>query len=227
MNHKAVLIASTIAFTGLAGLAGFGLRGDAIETGIESNQRIESTHETTHESIAGMTTFTVDPVHSNVLFKIRHGSVSNFYGRFNQIDGAIEFDGKDIANSTMNFKVPVSSVDTNSRVRDGHIKDAEFFNARQFKDITFESTSITAKEPDTYELKGNLTLHGITKEVTATLIDVRTGVFRDHDVLAFEARFSIQRSDYEIMKYLAKDLSDSGPLGNTVELIVAVEAGIQ
>jgi polyisoprenoid-binding protein YceI len=174
-----------------------------------------------------MTTYTVDPVHTNVIFKIRHAGVTNFYGRFDQVDGSVEFDGDDITNSTMSFKIPVKSANTNSRTRDGHIQDAEFFNARQFKYITFESTSIESDGDDGYVLTGDLTLHGITKEITATLRDVRTGVFRDHDVLGFEARFSILRSDFEIMKYLAKDLSDSGPLGNTVELIVAVESGVQ
>lgn len=223
MNHKAVLVTSAISLSTLAGLAGFGIRGGAIETNTET--RAETSHRV--ESAVGMTTFVADAVHSNAIFKIRHAGVTNFYGRFNQIDGTIEFDGDDITNSTMNFTIPVSSVDTNSRTRDGHIKGAEFFNARQFKDITFESTSIESNGSDSYTLTGNLTLHGITKEITASLNEVRTGSFRDRDVLGFEARFSIQRSDFEIMKYLADDLSESGPLGNTVELIVAIESGVE
>ncbi|MBL4810135.1 MAG: hypothetical protein JKY43_08805, partial [Phycisphaerales bacterium] len=60
----------------------------------------------------------------------------------------------------------------------------------------------------------------------ATLDQVRTGIFRDRDVLGFEARFTIMRSDYGIMKYLADDLSETGPLGNRVDLIVAIESGV-
>ena len=227
MNRNRTLIASTIALAGLgAGLAGFGLRGSPIEVVPATTMAALETNTGTN---AGLTTetYTVDPVHTNVIFKIRHGSVTNFYGRFNQVDGTIDFDSKDITNSSLSFKIPVSSVDTNSKTRDGHIKDAEFFNARQFKDITFESSSISEAENGEYTLTGELTLHGITKEINATLAEVRTGTFRDRPVLGFEARFAIQRSDFEIMKYLAEDLSDNGPLGNTVEIIVAVEAGIQ
>lgn len=220
MNRTHTLMASGVALSALAaGLAGFGLKGSAIETSNEAR--------TEKESALGMTTYTADVVHSNAIFKIRHAGVTNFYGRFNQVEGTIEYDDKDITNSTMSFKIPVSSVDTNSRTRDGHIKGAEFFNARQFKDITFESTSITLDGKDTYALVGNLTLHGITKEIKASLAEVRTGSFRDRDVLGFEAKFSIQRSDFEIMKYLADDLSESGPLGNTVEIIVAIESGVE
>ncbi len=227
MNRTRTLIASGLALSALgAGLAGFGLNSGAIETSIETGteSKIESTIGT--ESAAGFTTYTADPVHTNAIFKIRHAGVTNFYGRFNQVDGTIEYDGKDITNSTMSFKIPVSSVDTNSGTRDGHIKDAEFFNARQFKDITFESTSITSNGSGSYTLTGNLTLHGITKEISASLNDVLTGRFRDRDVLGFEAKFSILRSDFGIMKYLADDLSEAGPLGNTVELTVAVESGV-
>ena len=223
MNRTHTLLASGVTLSALgAGLAGFGLHNGSLETSNERSTRIVELAET----VAGFTTYTADPVHSNAIFKIRHAGVSNFYGRFNQVDGTIEFDGKDITNSTMSFNIPASSVDTNSKTRDGHIKDAEFFNARQFKDISFESTSITESSSGVYTLKGDLTLHGITKEIQATLTDVLTGQFRDRDVLGFEATFSILRSDFGIMKYLPDDLSESGPLGNTVEIIVAVEAGV-
>ena len=218
MNHKASFIVSAVALISFAGLAGLGLRSGEVET----SQRVE----TTRESAVGTTTYTVDPVHSNVIFKIRHGTVTNFYGRFNQVDGSIEFDEDAEIISSMSFKIPVSSVDTNSRTRDGHIKGAEFFNFRQYPGMTFESTSIKPNGEGSFILKGTLSLHGVTKEIEATLDQVRTGIFRDRDVLGFEARFTIMRSDYGIMKYLADDLSEDGPLGNRVDLIVAIESGI-
>ncbi|MFK7760095.1 MAG: YceI family protein [Phycisphaerales bacterium] len=220
MKRTPALVVSSIALASIAGLAGFGLNNASVEV---SNETLEYT--STLESSAATATYGVDPVHTNVLFKIRHGGVTNFYGRFNTIKGSIEFDKQDMSNSSMEFTIPASSVDTNSKTRDGHIKDAEFFNARQFKDISFESSSISDNGDGSYALTGELTLHGITKTITANLDQVLTGKFRDRDVLGFEARFEIKRSDFEIMKYLADDLSDSGPLGNTVEIIVAVEAG--
>lgn len=232
MKRAHTLIASGIALTALAGLAGFGIHTNSIPAtalGVSATTAVESSvlESADLESTAATKTYTADPVHTSVLFKIRHGSVSNFYGRFNDVKGTIEFDKNNVANSSMEFVIPASSVDTNSKTRDGHIQDAEFFNARQFKNISFESSSITEKSDGEYTLTGDLTLHGITKEIDASLTEVRTGTFRGNPVIGFEARFSIQRSDFEIMKYLADDLSDSGPLGNTVEIIVAVEAGVQ
>lgn len=232
MKRTHTLIASGFALTALAGLAGFGIHTNSIPAtalGVSATTAVESSvlESANLEATAATKTYAADPVHSNVLFKIRHGSVTNFYGRFNEIKGTIEFDEKNVANSSMEFVIPASSVDTNNKSRDGHIQDAEFFNARQFKNISFESTSITEKSDGVYTLTGELTLHGVTKEIDATLAEVRTGTFRDRPVIGFEARFTIQRSDFEIMKYLADDLSDSGPLGNTVEIIVAVEAGIE
>lgn len=170
------------------------------------------------------TAYTVDPVHTNVLFKIRHAGVSNFYGRFNQIKGQIEYDADDFTESSLSFEIPISSVDTNSKTRDGHLRDAEFFNARQYPEASFESSSITNAGRGVYTLRGDLTMHGETREIEARVTDVRTGTFRDNPVVGFEARFTVQRSDFGIMKYLASDLSDDGPLGNTVEVVVAVEA---
>lgn len=232
MKRTHTLLASGFALAALAGLAGFGIQSNSIPAtalGVSASTAIESSMlETgTLESTVATKTYTADPVHTTVLFKIRHGSVANFYGRFNEIKGTIEFDEKDVTNSSMEFTIPASSVDTNSKTRDGHIQDAEFFNARQFKNISFESKSISEKTDGVYTMTGDLTLHGVTKEINATLAEVRTGTFRDRPVIGFEARFSIQRSEFEIMKYLADDLSDNGPLGNTVEIIVAVEAGIQ
>ncbi len=225
MNRHRTLIASTIALAGLgAGLAGFGLNNGPIE--VVPATTIAAMESNTESGFATKT-YTVDPVHTNVLFKIRHGSVTNFYGRFNQVDGSIELDSADMTNSSMKFSIPVSSVDTNSKTRDGHIKDAEFFNARQYKDITFESSSITDAGDGVYTLTGNLTLHGITKEINASLAEVRTGTFRDRPVLGFEARFAIKRSDFADKKSIIVFKQNRCRFHAEFEIIVAVEAGVQ
>jgi polyisoprenoid-binding protein YceI len=216
MNKAHALIASTIGLAAIgAGLAGFtSTTNEASSTAVET---------ASVESVATKT-YAVDAVHSNVLFSIRHSGVSNFYGRFNKLAGSIEFDMNDVTNSSMSITIPASSVDTNNKDRDDHVKNAEFFNARQYPEISFESTSIAEVSDGVYELTGDLTFHGETKEITAKLTQVLTGKSRGKDIMGFEANFSIQRSDYGLTKYLADDLSDNGPLGNTVEIIVAVEA---
>jgi polyisoprenoid-binding protein YceI len=219
-NARKVTLAtlSGITLIGAAGvLAGWG--SSSTTSSITSSTEVSSV-----ESNKKTTTYASDPVHSNVIFKIGHGSVSNFYGRFNDVKGTVEHDSADFTNSSFSFVVDTGSVDTNNRSRDGHIKGADFFNARQYPEATFNSTSISDHGDGTYTLSGDFEFHGKKVPIEAKLHDVKTGKFRDNEVMGFEAVFSIKRSDFGITKYLDENNPESGPLGDTVELIVAVEA---
>ena len=170
--------------------------------------------------------YVADADHSNVLFKIRHG-VTNFYSRFNEIKGSINFDKDNIENSSMTFTVPIASVDTHNSGRDGFIKGANFFNDRQYPEATFTSTSIKLLSEGIYSLTGELTLHGKTNTIEAKLLDIRTGKVRRSDVVGFEVRFTFKRSDYGMTKFLDPINPESGLLGDTIEMIVAIEAAAQ
>ncbi len=170
--------------------------------------------------------YVVDSDHSNVLFKIRHG-VSNFYGRFNEIKGSINFDKDHIENSSMTLTVPIDSVDTHNSGRDGFIKGANFFNDRQYPEATFTSTSIKPLGDGVYKLTGELTLHGTTKSIEAKLLDIRTGKLRRSDVIGIEARFTFKRSEFGMTKLLDAENPESGLLGDTITMIVAIEAAAQ
>lgn len=167
--------------------------------------------------------YVADSDHSNVLFKIRHG-VTNFYSRFNEIKGSINFDKDNIENSSMNFTVPIASVDTHNSGRDGFIKGANFFNDRQYPEASFNSTSIKPLGEGVYSLTGELTLHGKTNTIEAKLLDIRTGKVRRSDVVGFEVRFTFKRSDYGMTKFLDPKNPESGLLGDNIEMIVAIEA---
>jgi len=204
---------------GLTSLASVGLLA-GWSNGLGSyNQR-----ETVFETRAAERLYEVDNVHSSLIFSIRHAGMANFYGRFNDFTGEIHFDQTDPAKSRMAFTVQTDSVDTANKSRDGHLRDADFFNSRQYPTISFESTGMRANADGSYELTGNLTMMGETNPVTATVTGLKTGKVRDNDALGFEARFSIKRSDFGMNKYLAPDQGEDGGLGNTVNLIVAVEA---
>ena len=184
--------------------------------------------QATVQDAATVTTreYVADSDHSNVLFKIRHG-VTNFYSRFNEIKGSINFDKDHIENSTMNFTVPIASVDTHNTGRDGFIKGANFFNDRQYPEAIFNSTSIKPLGEGVFSLTGELTLHGKTNTIEAKLLDIRTGKVRRSDVVGFEVRFTFKRSDYGMTKFLDPDNPESGLLGDTIEMIVAIEAAAQ
>jgi len=211
---------AAVVLLGTAGtLAGWGSMNIARATGVEATTASAETDTAVISRV-----YEVDPVHTNVLFKIRHGSVSNFYGRFNEVKGTVEFDKLHVERSSINFTVQTESVDTNSRTRDGHIKGADFFNARQFPEATFKSTAIEEIGDGEYKLTGEFSLQGKTVTIEANMHDIRTGKFRDFDVLGIEATFTIKRSDFGITKYLDADDPEKGPLGDSVEITVAIEA---
>lgn len=172
-------------------------------------------------------TFNVDPVHSSLHFMIKHAGVTNFYGRFNDLTGSFSIDPENPDSSTMTFTVKTDSIDTNNAGRNEHLKSPDFFNARQFPEVTFTSTSFAAAGEGMWEVTGNLTFHGVTKEVTANLNWLGTGSFRGADIAAFEATMEFKRSDFGMTTYIADDQGDGGPLGNTVTVLLSVEGGRQ
>src|SRR5262249_49789347 len=109
-------------------------------------------------------TFKVDTVHSSIVFKVKHMNTSYAWGRFNDFTGTFSLDDQDPGASTLDFVVKATSIDTGNAMRDRHLKSPDFFNAAQYQTITFKSTSVT-KGGEDYEVKGNLTLHGVTKPI--------------------------------------------------------------
>jgi len=170
------------------------------------------------------TPYTVEAVHSNVVFKIRHVGASNFYGRFNEFSGTVGFDEDAGELVSVSFTIPMGSVDSNNARRDGHIKSGDFFNVGQYPTATFESTGYAATGEGTGTLTGKLTFHGKTREISADVVDIGTGDQGGTAKMGFEARFAFQRTDYGITTYVADDGGEDGPLGNTVQIIVSVEA---
>ena len=168
--------------------------------------------------------YAVDTVHSSVLFRIRHAGVAPFYGRFDKFDGSFSFD-ESAGISDLAFTSDIASVNTNNAKRDEHLRDADVFNARQFPEASFTQTSAATQSGDVWTLTGDLTLYGTTRPVEVTVREVRSGRFRGKEVLGFEAQFEIKRADFGMTTYLAEDGSENGGLGNTVRIIVGIEAG--
>ena len=112
------------------------------------------------------TVWVIDPLHSEVHFKVKHLVISTVTGSFGQYEGQVELVGDDFDGAKVSFSADISSISTGSEQRDGHLKSADFFDVEQFPKLTFVSTSMTKTGDDTYSLVGDLTLHGVTKPVT-------------------------------------------------------------
>lgn len=115
---------------------------------------------------ATATTWVIDPMHSEVQFKVKHLMVSTVTGLFSQYEGKLEMVGDDFEDANITFSADINSISTGNEQRDGHLKSADFFDAEQFPKLTFTSTSFAKTGDDTYNLTGDLTLHGVTKSVT-------------------------------------------------------------
>ena len=111
-------------------------------------------------------TWNVDPKHSRVGFRVKHLGISTVRGEFRKYEGSLVVD--EGGNLKATGTVDTASIDTADADRDGHLKAPDFFDVETYPEITFESTSVTAKDEDTYEIVGDLTLHGVTKPITLT-----------------------------------------------------------
>src|SRR5690554_555525 len=116
------------------------------------------------ETVAKRTTkWVLDPTHSELTFKVRHMMITNVKGEFKNF--SVEADGDDIFKSNVNVIIDAVSINTNNEDRDNHLKSGDFFDAENHKELTFKNTSFKQKEDDEYELKGLLTIKGISKEI--------------------------------------------------------------
>ena len=167
-------------------------------------------------------TYKVDGGHSSAVFKIQHFGAGNFYGIFDTIEGTIEYDAGNPGASSIEISIAADSVQSRIGRRDDHIKSPDFLDAKQFPKITFKSKSVKKGKDDTFEITGDLTLHGVTREITLTA--EKTGEGKNPrsgaELIGFEARFSVDRAEYD-MNFMV------GPLGKEVGFIIALEAGKQ
>src|SRR5262245_64219943 len=112
------------------------------------------------------TVWDVDTVHSGLDFTVRHMVVSKVRGRFTKWNGTLHLDPERPAESSVSVRIDAASVDTGITDRDNHLRSADFFDVARFPEVTFESSRVEQRGPNSYRVTGNLTLHGVTREVT-------------------------------------------------------------
>jgi polyisoprenoid-binding protein YceI len=110
-------------------------------------------------------TWSVDPTHSEIGFKVKHMMFTNVSGKFNAFVATIENEDDNFETSKINFSAETASVDTNNTDRDGHLRSAEFFEADVYPKLSFVSTSIKKKSNNDYEIHGDLTIKNVTKNI--------------------------------------------------------------
>ena len=168
-------------------------------------------------------TWSVDPAHSSVEFSVKHMGIANVRGKFNEFEGTLEV-GEDLASSRARGTVKVASIDTNEEQRDAHLRSPDFFDAEQYPEITYESTRIEPRDQESSCVYGNLTMHGITREVRLEV--VLQGVDTDpwgNERAGLQAVGTLNRSDFD-MKFNQALGSGNVLVGDKVKMSLDISA---
>lgn len=143
------------------------------------------------------TTWTVDPMHAEVGFAVKHLMISTVRGRFGAVEGTVVVNEADPSQSRIDVTIDVTSIDTRQEMRDNHLRSADFFDAENHPKMTFVSKKFIGDLTDEFKVVGDLTIRGNTREVT---LDVTpTGRGNDpwgNERAGFEAKAKISRKDF-------------------------------
>ena len=173
------------------------------------------------------TKWSIDPLHSEVLFKIKHLVISTVTGSFTKFEGTVDSTGDEFENAQINFSIDVSSIHTGQEQRDAHLKNSDFFEIEKYPSISFASSSFIKTGESQYILTGNLTMKGVTKEVT---FDAEFGgTEKDHygnTKAGFEVSGIVNRKEFGLS---FNSLTESGglALGENVKIAANIQLARQ
>lgn len=173
----------------------------------------------TNLALAASETYDIDTKHSFANFVIRH-VVAKTSGSLNEITGVIQIDRDNLANSSVNAKINLLSINTGLAKRDDHIKKEEYLDAEKFADIIFVSKKVVAKSATEGMMTGLFTLHGITKELSIPFKVLGFGADPwGGQRSGFEAHTILKASDFGFPWGAKAD----GPIGNDIEVVLLIE----
>ena len=165
--------------------------------------------------------WTMDKAHSRLGFNVTHLMVSNVDGKFKNFDASVTSSKDDFTDAVIELSADISSINTDNDRRDNDLKSPNFFDAAQFPKLSFKSTSFTKVDTKNYKLKGNLTIHGVTKPVELDV--VFNGTFQNpmnkKTVAGFRIKGNIKRKDFGVgEKTPTAVVSDEVEIDANVEL---------
>ena len=180
------------------------------------------------ETAATATKWVLDPMHSEVQFKIKHLVILTVTGSFNTFAGTLESAGDDnFDNAKVEFSLDVDSINTNQEQRDAHLRGEEFFDSAKFPHIKFESTSFVKTSGNEYKVTGHLTVKDVTKPVTLEAEYGGSAVdFYGNHKAGFEVSGKINRKDFGLTW---GGITEAGAivLGDDVKLVINVQLAKQ
>jgi polyisoprenoid-binding protein YceI len=173
-----------------------------------------------------MFTWIIDPDHSCAAFAIRHLALAHVRGQFSALKGAIRFDPAAKVDTSVEVEIEVASVNTGIRKRDQHLLTEDFFDQPRYPLITFKSTRVDFLDNSRCRLTGNLSIHGITRQVTfeGEYAGPRGNPFGEERSIGFSGSVVVNREDFGIM-WGSEPLEGGGLVaGKEVQIFLDVEA---
>jgi polyisoprenoid-binding protein YceI len=170
------------------------------------------------------TKWVLDPTHSEVEFKVKHLMISTVTGTFSSFAADVTTEGEDFTTAKATFTIDVTSINTKNEQRDGHIKSADFFDVANHPQIKFVTTKIENVDNDgSYNINGDLTLHGITKNIK---LEVEFGgVIKDpwgNTRAGLTVSGKINRKEFGLVWHMTTD-AGGVVLGDDVKIHAALE----
>ena len=177
----------------------------------------------THPADVATRTYTIDPAHSEVSFQVRH-LVTKVRGRFSDFEGTLDYDAQNPERSRVKFSITAASIDTSAADRDAHLRSPDFFSVDEHPKLTFISKSITSLGGNRFDVAGDLTIRGVTKDVRIPVAFL--GSAKDPwggERIGFEGETTINRKDFGLNWNAA--LETGGFLvGDEVKITLSIQA---
>ena len=163
-------------------------------------------------------TWRLDPAHSAAQFSVRHLGISTVRGAFTKVSGTVEYDAADVGKSTVDISIDADSIDTRVEMRDKDLRGTNFLDVQKYPTITFKSKKIEAAGSGKLKMTGDLTLHGVTKEVVLD-VDGPTDAVKDgrgNMHIGASATTKLSRKDFGVSGF-------PGVVGNDIAITIDVE----
>ncbi len=149
---------------------------------------------------AATSTWQIDPQHSAAQFSVKHLAISTVRGGFSKVTGTVTFDDKDVSKSTVDVTIDTTTVDTREPNRDKDLKSDHFFDVEHYPTMTFKSKKVEQVSPGKLKVTGDLTIHGVTKEVVLD-VDGPTAPVKDpwgNQRVAVNATTKVNRQEFGV-----------------------------
>jgi polyisoprenoid-binding protein YceI len=170
--------------------------------------------------------WTIDPAHSEADFKVRHMGISWVNGTLGTITGTIHLDESDVSKSNVVVSIDVSQIDTREPKRNAHLKSPDFFDVAKYPAATFKSTRVQAEEVGKLKVTGNLTMHGVTRQVVLA-VDGPSAPVKDpwgNAHIAATATTRVDRKDYGLVWNKPLEAGGGMLVGDDIAIAISVEA---